>query len=357
MGVTVRSLPIADGRLTLYLDIYMKGKRWKEYLGIYVLEKPRGTIQRDETSKYWKLAELKASERRLELERDPNPNKGKDKQSVSEYCRAMMDSRQKEKTRQGWKWAIQHLDSSRIGFLSLSELTVSDCRNFRSYLQASPLSQASQSKYFGLFMSAIRQAHLDDILPIDLKARVESIPRGNASKEFLRQHELDALFSTPLRSQTTRKAFLFSCLTGMRHSDLRALKWSNVHDQPDGTCELRYRMVKTGKEHILPIGSQARQILGERMNADERVLPYTPSIQSVNYTIHRWRVRAGITKKITFHSGRHTFATLALSNGVPLKVVSDYLGHSSVTQTEVYARLLEDERNRYVGAVVLGVPI
>ncbi|NTW84042.1 MAG: tyrosine-type recombinase/integrase [Chlorobiaceae bacterium] len=157
--------------------------------------------------------------------------------------------------------------------------------------------------------------------------------------------------------QPYKKGFLFSCLTGMRHSDLKALRWSNVHDQPDGRCELRYKMVKTGKEHILPIGSQTRQVLGERMNPGDCVLPYTPSIQSVNYTVHRWRVRAGITKKISFHSGRHTFATPALSNGVPLKVVSDYLGHSSVTQTEVYARLLEDERNRYVGAVMLSVPV
>lgn len=232
----------------------------------------------------------------------------------------------------------------------------------------SGLAQASQSKYFGLFRSALRQAHLDDIISIDLKDRVDPIARGSATKEYLRQDELDRLFSTPVRSELTRRAFLFSCLTGMRHSDIKALKWSNVHDMPDGSCELRYTMQKTRRAHVLPIKMpdkegqetqevcQARELMGSRGKSAAFVFPNTPTIQSVNRVIHPWRKRAGIAKKITFHSGRHTFATLALSNGVPLKVVSDYLGHSSITQTEVYARLLEDERGRYVGRVNLTVP-
>ncbi|NTU97286.1 MAG: tyrosine-type recombinase/integrase [Chlorobiaceae bacterium] len=68
---------------------------------------------------------------------------------------------------------------------------------------------------------------------------------------------------------------------------------------------------------------------------------------------HRSFAQAVRTKQISFLCGRHTFAAQALSNGVPIRVISDWFGHSSGVQTEVYARLLADERDRYAGAVSL----
>ncbi|HWR31184.1 MAG TPA: tyrosine-type recombinase/integrase [Negativicutes bacterium] len=358
MSVEVREKPISDGRLSLYLQIYVRGQKpKKEFLGIYVLAKPKTAVQREENTKQRAIADLKASERKLQLSQNGGIIHSKSSLTIAEYCRDIGKDKKAKKTQANWKETADHLDKAGIGSIQLSSLTVQDCQAFRAYFTNGKLAQSSQAKYFGLFRTAIRDAHLANFIKIGLHDRVSSIARGNATKEFLRQHELDTLFSTPVRSQVTRKAFLFSCLTGMRHSDIRALKWSNVHDLPDGNCELRYEMVKTGKDHILPIGTQVRQVLGDRKKPGDKALPDTPCIQTVNYTIHRWRARAGIPKKITFHSGRHTFATLALSNGVPLKVVSDYLGHSSITQTEVYARLLEDERDRYVGRVNLTVPI
>jgi integrase len=363
MALSLRSLPIKGGRLTLYIDYWppfmINGKpRRKEYLGLYILAKPRTSLERDENAKINKQAELRLSERKIEIAKFGSARMAKATITIAEYCRDTGKNKKAKKTQANWKEMSDHLDKAEIGAIQLSSLTVQDCQNLKSYFLTGNLAQSSQSKYFGLFRTAIRDAHLADLIPIGLHDRVSSIPRGRATKEFLRQHELDALFSTPVRSLLTRRTFLFSCLTGMRHSDLQALKWENVFDLSDGICELRYKMIKTGKQHTLPIGQQAREVLGAtRGKQRDKVLLNTPSIQSVNYTLHRWRVRAGISKKITFHSGRHTFATLALSNGVPLKVVSDYLGHSSITQTEVYARLLEDERDRYVGRVNLTMPL
>lgn len=134
MSVNVRELPISDGRLTLYLDIYIKGRRWKEYLGVYVPENPRGSIQRDETARLRRLAELKASERRLELERDPRPARKSELKTVSDYCRTIMETKQTKKTKEGWKWLIQHLDSSGVGRIMLTDVSVTDCRKFKEYL-------------------------------------------------------------------------------------------------------------------------------------------------------------------------------------------------------------------------------
>lgn len=362
MSLNLRVLPITGGRLTLYIDywppIIMQGKkRRKEYLGIYVLAKPRTARERDENNKLYQLAELRLSERRVEIAKTGGIFQPEASMSVSSYCRSIGKSKKAKKTQGCWSDMALNLEGSGIGNILLSELTVSDCNRFRNYLTSSNKAASTQNKYFGLFKTVLRQAHLAYLIPVDLHDRLDSIARGTATKEFLRQSELDLLFATPVRSQLTRKAFLFSCLTGMRHSDIKALRWTQVHDVTDGVCELRYTMQKTGKHHILPIGKQAREVLGKRGKPEELSLPNTPTIQSVNYTLHLWTKRAGISKSISFHCGRHTFATLALAAGTPLKVVSDYLGHSSITQTEVYARLLEDQRNQYVGMVNLTVPV
>ncbi|NTU54837.1 MAG: site-specific integrase [Anaerolineales bacterium] len=356
MSIKIRAKRISGGRSSLFLDIYLdKSRYWKEFLGIHCPSDPRTSVERDEVRLAWADAEFQASQRSIELRKDPRPAKRKQESTLAGYCREIMATKT-GKTRQGWGWMIRHIELSGIGAHELSTITPSVCKRFRAHLVNNGLAQASQAKYFGLFMSALRDAHLDDIIPIDLRSRVDPVPRGNATKHFLTQAELDLLFSTPVRSVSTRTIFLFSCLTGMRHSDIKALKWSNAHETPEGV-ELRYKMKKTGKDHVLPISVQAVDIMGKRGKPGSPVFQPCPTIQSVNRVIHPWRTRAGITKPITFHSGRHTFATLALSAGTPLKVVSDYLGHSSVAQTEVYARLLDDERNRYVGRVVLTVPI
>lgn len=356
MSVIVRSKGISGNRKSLFLDIYLdKGRYWKEFLGIYIPANPKNSVEKDEVRIAMQDAEDQAADRRRQLRTDPTPVKRQVQRTVAGYCREIMATKT-GKTRQGWSWMIRHLDLSKIGEHDLATVTPTVCKKFKAHLVNQGLAQASQAKYFGLFMSALKDAHLDDIIPVDLRARVEPVPRGSATKHFLTQSELDQLFSSPVRSVSTRTVFLFSCLTGMRHSDIKALRWSNVHEMPDG-IELRYRMQKTRKDHVLPISEQASSVMGKRGKPSDLVFRPCPTIQSVNRVIHPWRIRAGITKPITFHSGRHTFATLALSAGTPLKVVSDYLGHSSVAQTEVYARLLEDERNRYVGRVGLTVPL
>lgn len=357
MGISLLTQPATGGRLSLYLYVSAKGyPRKKEFLGIYVQAKPRTAAQRDENARLYAAAELKLSERKVDLAKYGGGIRlEKSVLTISEYCRSIGITKRAKKTQAAWSELSIHLDKSSIGKTLLTSLSVQDCITFRNYLTNSKLAQSTQSKHYGAFKNALKQAHLSYFLSANLHDRLSSVSRGHATKEFLRQAELDLLFSTPVRSQLTRSAFLFSCLTGMRHSDIKALKWSNVYDMPDGGTELRYKMQKTGKAHILPIGTQAREVMGNRGRGIDSVMPGTPSIQSVNYTLHLWCKRAGIAKSISFHCARHTFATLCLSAGTPLKVVSDYLGHSSITQTEVYARLLEDERDRYVGRVGLTV--
>jgi integrase len=322
-----------------------------------VKAKPRTAVERDENTKLYALADLRLSERKIELAQNKGDIGSWSTESVSDICRKTGQRKKTKKTQDAWAMLAVHLGKVGIGQKQISSLTVQDCQQFRAWLTNGNFSQSTQSKYFGLFRSMLKDANMAGHTSIGLHDRVNAIARGKASKEYLTQEELSRLFATPVRSSRTRKVFLFSCLTGMRYSDIRGLKWENVHDLDGGLCQLRYKMKKTGLGHVLLISEEAREILGKRDKAAKTVFPDIPSSQSVNYTIDLWHKRAGIAKQISFHSGRHTFATLSLSNGVPIKVVSDWLGHSSVVQTEVYARLLADERDRYVGAVSLVKPV
>lgn len=101
-----------------------------------------------------------------------------------------------------------------------------------------------------------------------------------------------------------KRAFLFSCLTGLRRSDILRLKWSDVQKQGEFT-RLIFRQKKTCSQEYLDIAPQAAELLGDRANDDDLIFQDIHSPSVTNQTIKKWVLRAGINKDITFHDGRH----------------------------------------------------
>jgi integrase len=157
-------------------------------------------------------------------------------------------------------------------------------------------------------------------------------------REVLTLEEVQKLFDTECEDPEIKRAFLFSCLTGLRWSDIEKLKWSELQEN-----FIRYRQKKTKAVESLPINDQALQLLGEREGDDERVFSIVYNVWN-NHKLKQWVLRAGITKKITFHNARHTYATLMLSNGTDIFVVSKLLGHAYVKTTQVYTKVVPEAR-------------
>lgn len=166
-------------------------------------------------------------------------------------------------------------------------------------------------------------------------------------KEFLSKHELTLLENARFRDrglQITKDVFIFSCYTGLSYSDIRSLSKSNIVRGIDGNDWIYTSRTKNKVPVRIPILEPALAILDKYRDypkvSEERLLPVITN-QRINLYLRDICHHLGINKSITFHSARHTFATtVTLSNGVPIESVSKMLGHTKISTTQVYARVL-----------------
>ena len=179
---------------------------------------------------------------------------------------------------------------------------------------------------------------------------IEGFKAEEGKRMYLTIDEVRKLAQTPCRSEEVKCAFLFSCLTGLRRSDIAKLTWGEVHHQ-SGFTRIIFRQKKTGGQEYLDITEQAAALMGERGADDERVFKWFNSPGSTNDIIRVWVANAGINKDITFHCGRHTFATMMLDLGADIYTVSKLLGHADISTTQIYAKVLDKKKQAAVAAI------
>ena len=170
--------------------------------------------------------------------------------------------------------------------------------------------------------------------------RVKGILQIETQREYLTLEELKVLYETECEPHVLKRASIFSALTGLRWSDMIKLAWKEVqHSDQDGYL-IRFTQQKTQSIETLPIPDQAYEQLGERGNAEERIFRGLKYSAYTNVQLSRWVLKAGITKKITFHCFRHTYATLQLTLGTDIYTVSKMLGHKNLKTTEIYGKII-----------------
>ena len=169
------------------------------------------------------------------------------------------------------------------------------------------------------------------------------------SRDFLTKDELqriEALSSRIKRLNQVRDVFLFVCYTGLSYSDLKALTSDNISKGIDGKNWIVYERKKTGVQARIPLLPMAQELIDKykddpECNADSQLLP-VKSNQKLNSYLSEIAELCEIKKNITMHVGRHTFATtVTLTNGVPIESVSKMLGHTSLTTTQIYSKVID----------------
>ncbi len=194
---------------------------------------------------------------------------------------------------------------------------------------------------------------LIDRNPFKLLDAKEKPQKNSAMREFLTIEELRQIMATPCRYEIVKQAFLFSCFTGLRYSDMKALLWSEIHKAADGkTLYIEHTQVKTKKSVTIPLSEEALKWMPKKKAGKEHVF-YQLQITSttVEVLLEEWMKEAGIQKHITYHCSRHTAATLLLTLGADLYTVSKILGHSSIKMTEVYAKIVDKKKVETVNLV------
>src|SRR5690606_3147327 len=101
---------------------------------------------------------------------------------------------------------------------------------------------------------------------------------------------------------------------------------------------------------------QAYQLLGTPGNITDRVFPNVEYSAWMNTKLKHWALRAGIRKNITFHSFRHTYATLQLSMGTSLYTIKELLGHKDIQTTQIYARILSESKIEAANKIRIDLP-
>lgn len=168
-------------------------------------------------------------------------------------------------------------------------------------------------------------------------------------RTFLTLEELQAIENKSfdiLRLQLIKDLFVFSCYTGLAYGDVMKLSNKNLRIGIDKKLWIYSQREKTNIQVKIPLLSKARDIINKYKahpnSINKETLFPTISNQKLNSYLKEIADVCGISKNLTFHIARHTFATtVTLSNGVPIETVSKLLGHSKITTTQIYAKVIE----------------
>ena len=362
--VYLRKRPRSNGTEALYLDICRDGKRTNEYLKLYLVpELTRADRQKNKET--LKIAEAMRAKRIVEIQsKDFGVNVLTHEDAMFLGVMRRIIDRKDGTTKTSWQNCLAHIlryePNERITF---AEITPQWVRGFRDYLdnramqwaidtrkrevEPKPISQGTKALMFQKFCSVFNIAMRDGIIQRNPAAGIERFKEPESDREFLTIEEIKKLRKTPPPDEDLAQAFFFSCLTGLRWSDIVKLKWSEVQELHNAT-RIVFKQQKTGGLEYLDLNPQAAAMLGERGNPDDNVFPRLGPIQAARISIAAWVRSAGINKHITFHCARHTFAVMMLDLGVDIYTVSKLLGHKSIETTQVYAKILDQNKKAAV---------
>ena len=171
--------------------------------------------------------------------------------------------------------------------------------------------------------------------------------RTVADREALTEAELQRMMDLDLRTcprvEAVRDTFVFCCFTGLAFIDIKTLKRTDITTDTDGNMWIRKHREKTGELSVTPLFEVPRRLVEKysghpKVIMENVVLPVI-SNQRMNDYLKEVADLAKIKRHLTSHIGRHTFATLSLSNHVPIETISKMLGHSDIKTTQIYAKM------------------
>lgn len=339
-------------------DGKLKHNRKREQLNQYLYTNPKTKIEKQHNKETLQLVEAIKAKRITEAATGQHgfTDTTRINASFYKFFEQIMETKKTNESSSNyatWEACLIHLkrhypDES----LTFEQITVDWVDGVRRYFDTQAktksggeISSATASTYFNKVRAVINAAHNKGILPRNPLTQVAGIKVESSERTYLDINEVRSLVKTDCRYSVLKNAFLFSCLTGLRWSDINKLTWSEI-SVLEGTHRITFNQKKTTKLQYLDITPQAYSLLGQP--GDGRVFQSLKYSAYMNTELLRWTMAAGITKHVTFHAGRHTFAVSLLCNGVDIYTVSKLMGHSEVKTTQIYADIIDSVRKNAV---------
>lgn len=377
--VRIRFKQLANGNQSIYLDIYTNGKRRYEFLKLYLCP---GTTNAAKIANANTLQAARAiqAQRVIEIANGKAGIKtGNKNLLLVDWLKSFQESRAKNGQSQSYAdcigHAIRHIEKYNAGRnVRLVDVDEAYCRGFIDYLTTAkslkyhvnaPISKTTQTRYFTIFVCALREAKRQKLIGETPTEYISSIDRKVIKPEqsevmYLTIDELKAMIAYKPKhyNKVLRNAFLFACFTGLRISDIRSLTWNDVFT--NGGLFVHKRMIKTRKIVDVPLPESAFDFLPNQGAAkpNDLIFPSNtlpnekgklPTETNINILLRNWAKGAGVDKHITFHTARHTYATMLITQGVDLYTVQKLLGHTDPKTTMIYAEIVGAKKRAAVG--------
>ncbi|WP_281296927.1 tyrosine-type recombinase/integrase [Flavobacterium limnophilum] len=367
INVTLRKRTLPSGKITLYLDFFppiynAKTRKFsrREYLGLYLISKPKNNIDKAMNSENLHKAEMICANRLNELNKQqiytPFEQERLRLQEIGEKS-FLQYLKQTAEIKTGnnaeiWKYAIIHFEKFlKNEDILMQEIDVTIIEDFREYILKAKclkkkdqfLAQNTALSYFNKIKATLRKAYKKGLLQTDINAAVDSIKEQESQRNFLTMEEASRLFRTPCKKEIVKRICMFSLLTGIRYSDIAKLTWEEVQYSKSEGYYIRFKQQKTDRPVTLPISQEAFEFLGEKETQYKRVF-YDLKKWDVDRLLPIWVKDASIEKHITFHCFRHTYATLQMAAGTDIFTVSKMLGHKNIKTTQIYTKIIDEKK-------------
>lgn len=346
MAVLLKKRKNSDGTTSLYLILNYNGKRKYEFLNQCKQFKVSNPIDRKNNKEKLELAKTILHTRSLEIENNnydltPKTKKWVDFIAYFENYNKSYGKKDIRVLQACLNKFKEFLKEENIKSLNSNELDENLMINFKEYLEHT-LKGTSPATYFKRFKKVLNQGVRDKILTVNPAANVTIKENEGIIKDILTFDEIRLLFNADCPNKEVKRAFLFSCLTGLRFCDINTLKWSNINNNV-----LKHIQAKTSSPVSINLNESAMVLLGTPNDAIEHVFNL-PSHTACLKNLKSWTKKAEINKKITWHCARHSFATNIIVYGADISSASALLGHNSYKYTQKYVRVVESLKERAV---------
>lgn len=378
---------LSDGNLSAYLEYYLgyefyldengnkklddkgrplvKPKRKKEFLSLTISAKPSNPIERNQRNETLRLCEEIRRQKEMEFKENTLGYKfKKERQNFFDFFDNYIDEYTKKDKRmiiaaeKRFKEFLKSKKKYKMFATSIAGEMIDKemIRGFADYLMARSKGSGAQT-VFQRFKKVMKAAVEKDVvkknpcigisIPVDETALVKDVLSTDEILKLINTHYMN-------ESKELRRSFIFTLYTGIRYCDLKDLIYQNVDY---GNKILRFNQNKTKRTSPhswvnFPLNDFLLGLIGDPPNGNLMAhIFHVPSHESCNHSLKRWCKHAGITKHITWHCGRHSFATNILETGASVKTVADLLGHSGLKYTERYVRAIDEKKKLAVNSL------
>lgn len=361
--VTIRQRELSKGRKSLFLDIYKDGKRSYEFLNKYLVP------EIDEAAKILNentMNEAMAIRNQRELiviNGGDFQRKAKEKILLADWMeRLRMDREnngQSSSRAQVIGIAAKYLSDYAGDKVTLADIDEDFCKGFIQYLinankkgctkNPQKMTASTARHYYEVLMTALNEAVRKKLIAANpahylSENDLKPIRKTKSTRSYLDIEDVKKLIDTDWRNKQLKQAFLFSCFTGLRISDIQNLTWENI-SKSNGSTYLSIVIQKTREPFTIKLNKEALKWMPKQGTGKVFTLP---DKKNISIQIKQWAALAGIDKYVCFHTARHTFATMTLTLGADLYTVSKLLAHQDIRVTQVYAEIINEKKDKAV---------